>query len=167
MKYIILLRPPTMTGTISGMRKNGLRRLRKPEFEKFAKTFFGTDGIIVPACSTLDGKPMGGWPQYSLSPTMTVWAAQSFDEYYLYTGDIEFLRTRAYPFFRGVGKAISGIMEEKDGRLFLPLRRRYLTTQGGHIFSRIQISTLRCYGICSELLPDMRKSSVKARSSMS
>ena len=93
----------------------------KPEFEKFAKTFFGTDGIIVPACSTLDGKPMGGWPQYSLSPTMTVWAAQSFDEYYLYTGDIEFLRTRAYPFFRGVGKAISGIMEEKDGRLFLPL----------------------------------------------
>ena len=47
----------------------------KPEFEKFAKTFFGTDGIIVPACSTLDGKPMGGWPQYSLSPTMTVWAA--------------------------------------------------------------------------------------------
>lgn len=93
----------------------------KPEFEKFAKSFFGTEGILLPSCSTLDGKPMGGWPQYSLSPTMTIWAAQSFDEYYLYTGDKDFLKNRAYPFFRGVGKAIIGLLQEKDGKLFLPL----------------------------------------------
>lgn len=30
---------------------------------------------------------------------------QSFDEYYLYTGDEEFLKNRAYQFLRGVGKA--------------------------------------------------------------
>lgn len=70
----------------------------KPAYEKFAKEFFGVNGLLIPSCSTLDGKAMGGWAQYSLSPTMTIWVAQSFDEYYLYTGDEKFLKERAYPF---------------------------------------------------------------------
>lgn len=93
----------------------------KPVFEKFAKEFYGVEGLIIPSSSTLDGKAMGGWPQYSLSPTMTIWVAQSFDEYYLYTGDETFLRERAYPFFKGVGVAIYSLLEEKDGKLYLPL----------------------------------------------
>ena len=93
----------------------------KPAFEKFAKEFYGVDGLIIPSCSTLDGKAMGGWPQYSLSPTMTIWAAQSFDEYWLYTGDRNFLKDRAYPFFKAIGKAISGLLKEKNGKLYLPL----------------------------------------------
>lgn len=93
----------------------------KPAYEKFAAEFFGVDGILIPSCSTIDGKPMGGWAQYSLSPMMTVWAAQSFDEYYLYTGDESFLIERAYPFFKGVGKAIKSLLREKNGKLYLPL----------------------------------------------
>lgn len=93
----------------------------KPAYEKFAKGFFGVDGLLIPSCSTLDGKPMGGWAQYSLSPTMTIWAAQSFDEYYLYTGDENFLKTRAYPFFKAVGRAINSLLKEKNGKLYLPL----------------------------------------------
>ena len=92
-----------------------------PAYEKFAKEFFGVKGLLIPSCSTLDGKPMGGWAQYSLSPTMTIWAAQSFDEYYLYTGSEKFLRTRAYPFFKKTAQAISALLEEKDGKLYLPL----------------------------------------------
>lgn len=93
----------------------------KPTFENFAKEFYNVDGLLIPSCSTIDGKPMGGWPQYSLSPTMTIWAAQSFDEYYLYTGDEEFLKDRAYPFLSEVGEAIAGLLEEKNGKLYLPL----------------------------------------------
>ena len=93
----------------------------KPAYEKFAKEFFGVDGLLIPSCSTLDGKAMGGWAQYSLSPTMTIWAAQSFDEYYLYTGDEEFLKNRAYPFFRETGTAIKSLLHEKNGKLYLPL----------------------------------------------
>ena len=93
----------------------------KSAFEKFAKEFYGVDGLLLPSCSTIDGKALGGWPHYSLSPTMTIWTAQSFDEYYLYTGDEAFLRERAYPFLKGVGKAIYGLLEEKDGKLYLPL----------------------------------------------
>ena len=93
----------------------------RPAFKKFAKEFFGVKGILIPSCSTLDGKPMGGWAQYSLSPTMTIWAAQSFDDYYEYTADEKFLKTRAYPFFKEVGSAIKGILKERDGKLYLPL----------------------------------------------
>lgn len=93
----------------------------KPAYEKFAKEFFGVKGLLLPSCSTLDGKAMGGWAQYSLSPTMTIWAAQSFDEYYLYTGDEKFLKNRAYPFFKKVGQAIKGLLTEKNGKLYLPV----------------------------------------------
>ncbi len=93
----------------------------KPEFERFAREFYGVKGLVVPTVSTIDGKPFGGWPQYSLSPTNSIWVAQSFDEYYLYTGDKKFLRTRAYPFFKELGDAIYGLLEEKNGKLYLPL----------------------------------------------
>lgn len=93
----------------------------KPAFENVAKEFYGVDGLIIPGVSTIDGKPMGGWSQYALSPTMSIWTAQSFDEYYLYTGDMEFLKEKAYPFLEGVGEAIKGILKEKDGKLYLPL----------------------------------------------
>lgn len=93
----------------------------KDTFTAFAKDFFGVNGILLPSCSTIDGQPIGGWAHYAFSPTMTIWAIQSFDEYYLYTGDEDFLRSYAYPYFQGVGKAISGLLEEHNGKLYLPL----------------------------------------------
>lgn len=93
----------------------------KDTFTAFAKDFFGVNGILLPSCSTIDGKPIGGWAHYAFSPTMTIWAIQSFDEYYLYTGDEDFLRAYAYPYFQGVGKAISELLEEHNGKLYLPL----------------------------------------------
>jgi len=44
----------------------------KPQFEKVAREFYNVDGLIIPGVSTIDGKPMGGWAQYSLSPTMSI-----------------------------------------------------------------------------------------------
>lgn len=93
----------------------------KKEFQRFAKSFYGVEGLLIPGVSTISGKPMGGWAQYALSPTMSVWSAQSFDEYWLYTGDKEFLETRAYPFLKGVGDALAALLEEKNGKLYLPL----------------------------------------------
>lgn len=90
-------------------------------FRRFAKEFFGVEGLLLPSCSTLDGKPIGGWAHYAFSPTMTIWAAQSFDEYYLYTGDDAFLREYAYPYFKEIGQAIYGLLEKREGKLYLPL----------------------------------------------
>lgn len=93
----------------------------KEKFRKFAKEFYKVKGLLIPGVSTIDGTPMGGWAQYALSPTMSIWTAQSFDEYFLYTGDMNFLKKRAYPFFKEIGKAIYGLLEERDGKLYLPL----------------------------------------------
>lgn len=93
----------------------------RSQFKTFAREFYGVNGLMIPSCATIDGKAMGGWAHYSLSPTMTIWTAQSFDEYYIYTGDRAFLKNRAYPFFREVGKAIKGLLKEKNGKLYLPL----------------------------------------------
>ena len=90
-------------------------------FKKFAKKVYGVDGYLLPGCSTLDGKFMGGCVQYSLSPTMTVWAAKAFDDYYTYSGDRNFLKSRAFPFFEEVAKAVCGLFEERNGRLYLPI----------------------------------------------
>ncbi|MBO5305220.1 MAG: glycoside hydrolase N-terminal domain-containing protein [Clostridia bacterium] len=95
----------------------------RENYKDYAKRFFGVKGYIIPATATVEGKEMGGsWIQYGLSPTMTIWVAQSFDEYYLYTGDETFLKKRAYPFFREVAKAFDGLLEAReDGSLYLPL----------------------------------------------
>lgn len=91
------------------------------EYKKFAKEFFGVDGYLLPSTATIDGKPIGGWAMYSYAPISTVWAIQSFDEYYLFTGDERFLKNKLYPIFRDTGKAFLGLMEERDGKLYLPL----------------------------------------------
>jgi len=93
----------------------------RDRYKKFAKEFHGVDGIIVPGVSDRDGNPLGGWSMYSLSPTMSIWLAKSFSDYYEFTGDIDFLKEKAYPFFRGVCDAVLQIMYEKDGKLYLPL----------------------------------------------
>ena len=90
-------------------------------FRAYARDFFHVDGLLIPGTSTIDGKPMGGWPQYSMSPTMSIWTAQSFDEYYLYTGDTHFLEEKAYPFFSEIGTAMEGLLIDENGKLVLPL----------------------------------------------
>ncbi len=95
--------------------------LHRRDFSKFAREFYGVEGFLIPAVSSLHGKPLGGWPQYSFSPTMTIWCVKIFEEYFSLTQDLKFLRTRAFPIFSETEKAISAMLEEKDGKLHLPL----------------------------------------------
>ena len=94
----------------------------KPVHEEFARAFFGTEGLVVPGVMSLDGKPMGIWYQYSLSPTMGAWVAQSFYWHWRYTMDPQFLKERAYPYCAGIADALVGLMSpDAIGRLKLPL----------------------------------------------
>ena len=89
---------------------------------EFAKRFYGTKGQCLPAVMSIDGKPLGGWAMYSLSPTNQIWLCKAFDDYYRYTGDEVFLRERAYPYFREVAELFGGLLEEgPDGFLYLPV----------------------------------------------
>ena len=94
----------------------------KPVHEGFAQDFFGTSGHVVPGVMAMDGKPMGAWYQYTLSPTMGAWVAQSFYKHWRYTMDVRFLKNRAYPYCKGIAEALVGLMEsDDDGKLKLPL----------------------------------------------
>lgn len=90
-------------------------------YRAHAKDFYHVEGLLISGTTDRDGNPLGGWQQYSYIPTSAIWVAQSFDEYYLYTGDESFLRERAYPFLKEMADAIVSLLEEKDGRLYLPL----------------------------------------------
>lgn len=89
--------------------------------KKFAKKFYGTEGICLPGVMTIDGKPLGGWPMYSLSPTHQIWLCQTFDLYYRYTGNLDFLRERAWIYFEETAKCITALLEEKNGLYYLPV----------------------------------------------
>ena len=93
-----------------------------PQYQAFAWSFYGVPGAVIPGVMSLSGQPMGGWPQYSLSPTNGAWVAQSFYLHWRYTQDEAFLRQRAYPFGRAIGTALEALLEpDSEGLLKLPL----------------------------------------------
>jgi alpha-L-fucosidase 2 len=93
-----------------------------PTYQHFAHTFYNVQGAVVPGVEAIDGQPLGGWSQYSFSPTMGAWVAQSFYLQWRYTLDPVFLRTRAYPFTEQIGVALESLLKpDADGHLKLPL----------------------------------------------
>ncbi len=71
-------------------------------YRDYTKWFYRTDGINVPGVTTLTGVPMGGWIQYSFSPTVSSWLAQHYYLQWRYNMDRDFLQKRAYPWFKEV-----------------------------------------------------------------
>ena len=97
-------------------------RSRKKIFEDFAKDFFGTKGLACPGVMSYAGQPLGGWGQYSMSPTMSAWSAHLFYLHWLYTADQKFLQEKAYPWCSAVGECMLGLLKpDKKGRLTLPI----------------------------------------------
>jgi len=93
-----------------------------PAYRQFAGRFFGVPGAAVPGVMALNGRALGGWGQYSLSPTMGAWVAQSFYRHWKFTGDSTFLVQRAYPFLSEIGEATLALLApDSTGKLKLPL----------------------------------------------
>jgi alpha-L-fucosidase 2 len=92
-----------------------------PAFRAFAKDFYGTDGLASPGVMSLAGQPLGGWRQYSMSPTMTAWNAHLFYLHWRYTMDETFLRRRAYPWCSEAARCMLGLLNPgTNGVLKLP-----------------------------------------------
>jgi alpha-L-fucosidase 2 len=81
----------------------------RSENKKWTKQYFGVEGLNVPGVTTLSGKPMGGWIQYSMSPTTAAWLAQHFYWQWKYGMDKGFLKQRCRPYFEGVARYLSNI----------------------------------------------------------
>ncbi|HET6766632.1 MAG TPA: hypothetical protein VFH08_04515 [Chitinophagaceae bacterium] len=81
----------------------------KEENEKWTRQYFEVNGLNVPGVTTITGKPMGGWIQYSMSPTTAVWLSQHFYWQWKYGMDKKYLIEKCVPYFDGVERYISGI----------------------------------------------------------
>ena len=93
-----------------------------PEAKRYTKAYFGTTGLNVPGVTTLRGAPMGGWIQYSFSPTVSAWLGQHFYLHWRYSMDRNFLAEKAYPWLRDVAAHLDELsVKDTAGRRKLPL----------------------------------------------
>lgn len=83
-------------------------------YKRYTKTFFGVDGLAVPGVTTLDGTEMGGWIQYSFSPTVSSWLSHHYYLQWRYSMDRSFLQKRAYPWIKDVANFIENITIVND-----------------------------------------------------
>ena len=94
----------------------------KPVFEKYTQQYFGVAGLNVPGVTTLEGKEMGGWIQYSCSPTVGGWLGHHFYQEWRYSRDQTFLKERAYPWISSFARFIENIsVKDSNGKRKLPL----------------------------------------------
>jgi alpha-L-fucosidase 2 len=94
----------------------------RARYREFARDFYGVEGLVVPGVMSIDGAPLGGWCQYSLSPTNGAWIAEIFACHARVTGDLEFLRDRAYPWCADLGTALAALAPpDAQGKRRLPL----------------------------------------------
>ena len=91
-------------------------------YKRFTKSYFGVDGLAVPGVTTLDGTEMGGWIQYSLSPTVSSWLSQHFYWQWKYSMDNQFLQKKAYPWVKEVAIFLEKItIKDAAGHRKLPI----------------------------------------------
>lgn len=83
----------------------------KENYRRYTKMYFAKDGLAVPGVTTLDGTEMGGWIQYSLSPTVSAWLAQHYYWQWRYSMDRKFLKEKAYPWFKETCVFLENITE--------------------------------------------------------
>ncbi len=81
----------------------------KDENKRWTKQYFEIDGLNVPGVTTISGKPMGGWIQYSMSPTTAAWLAQHFFMQWTYSMDKKFLMERAFPYIDEVAQFLEDL----------------------------------------------------------
>ena len=82
----------------------------KDQNKKWTKNYFGIDGLNVPGVTTITGKEMGGWIQYSMSPTTVAWLSQHFYWQWKYGMDKKFLTEMCKPYFDEVHQYLKKIL---------------------------------------------------------
>ncbi|MCK4991745.1 MAG: glycoside hydrolase N-terminal domain-containing protein [Bacteroidales bacterium] len=101
----------------------------REEGKKYTRWFYEAEGLNIPGVSTLNGVQMGGWSQYSYSPTVSAWLGHHFYLHWKYSQDQTFLRERAYPWIKDVAIFLDQIaMRDQDGK------RKLLLSSSPEIF---------------------------------
>ena len=79
------------------------------------------DGYVLPHSVDDRGVCIGGFWTGTIDHASTAWIASLMMRYVRYSGDVAFLRSDALDFMKGAMNVYRAMMEEKDGRLSIPL----------------------------------------------
>ena len=94
----------------------------RPRLRENAKKFVGIDdGYVLPHSVDDRGVCIGGFWTGTIDHASTAWVAAMMFRYVRYSGDVAFLRDEAYDFMKGAMNVYIAMMEERDGRLSIPL----------------------------------------------
>ena len=94
----------------------------RPRLRENAKKFVGIDnGYVLPHSVDDRGVCIGGFWTGTIDHASTAWVAAMMMKYVRYSGDLAFLKSDAYDFMKGAMNVYRAMMEEKDGRLSIPL----------------------------------------------
>lgn len=118
-----------------------------PRLRANAKVFVGIDdGFMLPHSVDDRCTCIGGFWSGSIDHASTAWVAQMMFRYVTYSGDIDFLRSDAYPFMKGAMKVYRAMMDERDGALCLPV-----STSPEYYGNRVIAGkqTFTCWGVNS------------------
>ncbi len=87
--------------------------------EKVAKTFFNAPGWVTNHNSDIwrFAQPVSGSARFAFWPMGGAWSCRHLWEHYLHTGDIDFLRERAYPIMKSAAIFLLDWLVEDDGLL--------------------------------------------------
>ncbi|MBO7721778.1 MAG: hypothetical protein J6T01_05165 [Kiritimatiellae bacterium] len=94
----------------------------RPLLAENARKFVGVDGGYVLPHSVDDrGVCIGGFWTGTIDHASTAWVAAMMFKYVKYSGDTAFLKKDAYDFMKGAMKVYRAMMEERGGRLSIPV----------------------------------------------
>lgn len=94
----------------------------RPLLRENARKFIGVDdGYVLPHSVDDRGVCIGGFWTGTIDHASTAWIASLMMRYVRYSGDVAFLRAGAFDFMKGAMKVYRAMMEERGGRLSLPL----------------------------------------------
>ena len=94
----------------------------RPILRENARKFVGIDdGYVLPHSVDDRGVCIGGFWTGTIDHGSTAWVAAMMMKYVRYSGDVAFLKDGAYDFMKGAMNVYRMMMEEKDGRLSIPL----------------------------------------------
>ena len=86
-----------------------------------ARKFAGVDGYVLPHSVDDRGTCIGGFWTGTIDHASTAWVASMMFRYVKYSGDKKFLKDHAYEFMAGAMRVYRAMMEEKGGKLSIPL----------------------------------------------
>ncbi len=94
----------------------------RPLLKDNARKFVGVDhGYVLPHSVDDRGVCIGGFWTGTIDHASTAWVAAMMFRYVKYSRDVAFLRNGGYDFMKGAMNVYRAMMEEKDGRLSLPI----------------------------------------------